>query len=220
MERVCLECGSSFEAPKSEILRGNAKYCSKQCYQVHNHGNQGKPAWNKGLTKEDPRIASMVEKQRTYMLENPLWDRLTAETKDIIKLKTSIALQRRYASGWMPKAGRCKKISYTSPFAGRVLLDGSWELITATWLDSNFFKWSRNTNRFPYMDCGKLRYYTPDFFLSEFNSYLEVKGFETDLDRLKWGQFPHRLIVLRKKEILNMKKNPGKLAEWLKALHC
>ena len=47
----------------------------------------------------------------------------------------------------------------------------------------------------------KLSHYTPDFWLEEHNVYLEVKGYETDLDRCKWSQFTAPLIVWKKAEI-------------------
>lgn len=35
-------------------------------------------------------------------------------------------------------------------------------------------------------------------------TFVEVKGYETDLG--KWKQFPYRLIILKKEEINNLKK--------------
>jgi hypothetical protein len=43
---------------------------------------------------------------------------------------------------------------------------------------------------------------TPDFYVADFNAYLEIKGHETELDRCKWSQFQHNLIVWKKKELV------------------
>lgn len=59
---------------------------------------------------------------------------------------------KRYEQGWMPKAGRCKKYKYTSPVAGEVSLDGTWELAVAKWLDEHNYNWKRNTKRFQYIN--------------------------------------------------------------------
>ena len=108
----------------------------------------------------------------------------------------------RYESGWLPKAGRCKKIKYLSSTAGEVTLDGTWELLVAKHLDKMEWHWKRNTKRFSYTNLnGKLSHYTPDFFVEELGGYLEVKGYETDLDRCKWAQFPEKLTVWKKAEI-------------------
>jgi hypothetical protein len=81
-----------------------------------------------------------------------------------------------------------------------VLLDGTWEVAVANWLDENLYTWKRNTNRFSYLNLkGNVSHYTPDFWVTEFNSYLEIKGYETSLDRCKWSQFSEPLIVWKKK---------------------
>jgi hypothetical protein len=47
--------------------------------------------------------------------------------------------------------------------------------------------------------------------LPTLNVYVEVKGFETERDRAKWTHFPEELIVLRKKEIEEIKKGTFRL---------
>ena len=54
------------------------------------------------------------------------------------------------------------------------------------------------------MNKSKIGYYKPDFYLVDENLYIEVKGYETDLDHDKWSQFPHQLKVLRGKDLLEM----------------
>lgn len=112
----------------------------------------------------------------------------------------------RYEQGWQPRAGRCKKITYTSPVAGTVFLDGTWELKVAEWLDKQNYKWIRNTKRFQYTNLkGSISHYTPDFWVDEFNAYLEVKGYETSLDRCKWSQFNEPLLVWKKNKLQELK---------------
>lgn len=105
-------------------------------------------------------------------------------------------MKRRYANGWESKAGRTVKIDYVSPIAGVVKLDGSWELAVAKFLDSHNVKWIRNKKRFDYTDStGKNRTYCPDFYLLETNTFIEVKGYITELDRSKWSQFTGNLEI-------------------------
>jgi hypothetical protein len=116
-----------------------------------------------------------------------------SQSKNIIK---------RYEEGWMPKSGRCKKYKYISAIAGEVLLDGTWELAVAKWLDIKNYNWQRNTKRFPYINLKNIpSHYTPDFWVEEFNGYLEVKGYETELDRCKWSQFLEPLTIWKRKEL-------------------
>jgi len=91
--------------------------------------------------------------------------------------------------------GRVKKIRYKD-----ILLDGSWEVLFASWCDANNIKWLKNTNFFNYYWKDKPHIYYPDFYLPEFNVYIEIKGYETERDRCKWNVLTN-LIVLKNKEI-------------------
>jgi hypothetical protein len=122
------------------------------------------------------------------------------------KIKQRNRIIARYEAGWSPKAGRCRKYKHVSPIAGEVSLDGTWELAVAVWLDSKRYRWRRNTKRFQYINLkGTISHYTPDFWVAELNGYLEVKGYETELDRCKWAQFTEPLTVWKKKELTEMK---------------
>ena len=56
--------------------------------------------------------------------------------------------------------------------------------------------------------------FRPDFYVKELDGYLEVKGYETELDRCKWAQFNEGLTVWKKDTILTiMDRGPdGKAA--------
>ena len=142
-------------------------------------------------------------------------DHMTTEAFDRYRKSLSDAIKRRYENGWEPKAGRCKKISYVSPVAGEIKIDGSWELEVAKYLDQTGVRWTRNKNRFAYFFDSKDRLYIPDFFIEDHDCYVEVKGYETDKDRSKWSQFPHKLLVLKKAEIIALKKGKDVLG-WMK----
>jgi len=122
----------------------------------------------------------------------------------IEKIRTKI--NERYANGWQVKCGRCLKIDYKSPTAGKIKVDGSWELAVAKYLDSILVKWIRNTERFEYFNSikNKKSTYCPDFFVFDWNSFIEVKGYTTDLDKIKWQQFPHILEIWDKHKIKSL----------------
>ena len=122
--------------------------------------------------------------------------KLTSVGKKKLEDGARTRIVKRYEQGWMPKAGRCKKYKYISPIAGDICLDGTWELAVAKWLDEKNYNWKRNTKRFQYINLkNKISFYTPDFWVEELNGYLEVKGYETDLDRCKWSQFTEPLTI-------------------------
>ncbi len=74
-------------------------------------------------------------------------------------------------------------------------LHGKWELAYAMYLDQKGTKWERCKHRFAYRFEGKIRFYTPDFYLPIESEYIEIKGYETEKDRAKWSQFPKELTL-------------------------
>jgi len=163
----------------------------------HSKGFSGKTPWNKGL-KGDPRCKSNKGQYGYWNGKHH-----SEETKKLMREKILI----RYENGWMPKAGRCKKINYNSPIAGEVLVDGNWELLLCKYLDFLNLTWYRNKKRFPYKHLsGKDSNYTPDFYVKEWNSFVEIKGYETELDKCKWSQFKEPLKIIKYLEMKDIKK--------------
>lgn len=100
--------------------------------------------------------------------------------------------------------GRWRK--YSVDYAGEVF-DSAWEVAVKRYFDSHGVKSKRSLKgRFEYWHEEKFRTYTPDFYLPEYKVYVEVKGFITDKDVAKWGQFPSnkRLLVITGASIRRM----------------
>lgn len=204
----CQFCSKELKNPGAHKKHENA--CKKNLNRIYYKPPPGAGAkkgcipWNKGL-KNDPRCAHNIETKKK-IAKTSLNRRHTPETKK----KMSEQKKKLYASGWEATAGRCPKYDYNSPIAGQIKVDGSWELIFCQYADMMKFTWERNQKRFPYIKPnGQKSTYQPDFYIHELKSYIEVKGYETKLDKAKWSQFPEKLIILRKKEI----KTIGKLVE-------
>jgi hypothetical protein len=97
--------------------------------------------------------------------------------------------------------GRVKKINYNG-----ILLDGSWEVLVATWFDNNNIKWIKNVNGFQYNWELNIKTYYPDFYLIDFDLYVEVKGYERPKDIEKW-KVVDNLLIVKHKDILEIKNN-------------
>jgi len=202
-KRRCADNVSKCPAVKKRI----AEKAKGKAYRL---GKKNKnPNLHKGKTYEDIYGIDRAKEQRQNISKSlkgiPWKQKMTKESMIAYSLKQSEAIKKRYAEGWMPKAGRCEKISYTSPGAGQMKVDGTWELEVAKFLDKLGVKWKRNKSRFAYNFEGKDRFYTPDFYLEDRDLYIEVKGYETEKDRSKWSQFPHKMLVLKKNEIAAIK---------------
>lgn len=103
--------------------------------------------------------------------------------------------------------GRTKIIEYNG-----FKLNGSWELIVAKWLDNNNIKWTNIIKPIPYDWNNETHLYFPDFYLIEYDIFIEVKGYERERDRCKWKVL-NNLVVIKYNEI-NKIKNGTYIAQW------
>lgn len=154
----------------------------------------GGQSWAKGRKQTEEHKA----KVSNALINKPSpWHNFSEEKKNIIREKSRQDMLERYANGWeAASCGRAKKLDYESPIAGKIKLDGSWELAVAEYLDSIKVVWRRNTTRFEYINLEtNFSTYCPDFWVEDWNSYIEVKGYKTDLDACKWSQFTEKLLI-------------------------
>ena len=151
------------------------------------------------------------------------WNKgLTKNTNECIK-KTSETLKRRYASGEITVPWKGKKLTEEHKEKLRKALKGycpnnrpgignggwykgyycysSWELAFVIYNLEHNIKFERNTKAFDYINTNnEVHKYYPDFII-ENGDYVEIKGYETENDKLKINSFKEPLIVLRLKEL-------------------
>jgi len=78
-----------------------------------------------------------------------------------------------------------------------VLLESSWEVKIAEKLDEKNLKWIRPEPILWYDDKNKKRYYYPDFYLPDFNLYLDPKNpYCMELDKNKLDYFKDRINIV------------------------
>ena len=161
---VCKECNREFgsrQATTSHIHRSHAN--PGVAYGGH---QKGSPAWNKGL--KGVQVSPMKGKPGTFTGRKH-----TDESKRKIGEKLSIN----------NKGGRAKWYEV----AGQKV-QGTWERNVALKFEELGVKWKKlKTNRdtLEYIMDGKLRHYTPDFYLPDYDVLLEVKGHWWGRDREK-----------------------------------
>lgn len=197
------------------------KYCGKECknknsviqHEIRCASNpnrkdvirkgfngKGKLPWNKGLSKEtDERVLKASIKSSISKKGKPGH----AHTEEFKKKQRDNAL-RNHLGGF----NMCRGIYYNG-----IKLDSSYEVSVAESLDSNCVKWER-PGRFLYHFNGVEHYYTPDFYLPEYNVYLDPKndylidninprlGYK-DLDKIKQVEKENniKVIVLNKEHL-------------------
>jgi len=163
--------------------------------------------WTRGKTYEDAFGKEKADEYRKKLREKEknkpsTWSKMSDSAKAEFREKMRLNMLRRYSEGWEGKGGRCKKLIYESPIAGKVFLDGTWELAVAQYFDMHNFQWTRNKKRFKYIKPdGKESTYCPDFYIADTDTYIEVKGYERDIDRYKWAQFPHNIEIWKEEKL-------------------
>lgn len=209
---LCKYCGK--ECKNHNSLINHERLCRSNPNKQRSNLSGSREPWNKGKTKEiDARIMAGTDKRKRSIETGRYIPHKTKHSEEM-KLYLSKKMKERYDSGWECVAGRCPKYNYSSPIAGDIKVDGSWELTFCQYADKVGLTWRRNLDRFVYIKPdGKKSTYQPDFYVAEWNSYVEVKGYETELDRAKWSQFPENLIILRRSDI-------SELDERLKSAPC
>jgi predicted nuclease of restriction endonuclease-like RecB superfamily len=95
-----------------------------------------------------------------------------------------------------------KRSDYVTVEGTIVSMDSTWEVACASRLDELGIKWERDHSiKLGYVTRGKRkRNYIPDFYLPEYDVYIEVKGYWTDAARHKMkdvqARNPVRIIIL------------------------
>lgn len=163
------------------------KFCHKQCNSLNslkqhecrcpenpnrinvyldNFNNTGRKPWNLGLTADkDERIQRAKE---TYQK-----NRAAGKHKKQGRKHTDAEKQHLRECALKNKLGGFhmrRGVDYNG-----IKLDSSYEVVLAKNLDLNNIRWSR-PERFLYHMDGKEHYYTPDFYLPDYNVYLDPKN--------------------------------------------
>lgn len=209
---------SEFNKPSIQSCR----FCGKECKSLNslkqhecrckenpdrkcftNLKNQG---WSKGLTKDtDERISSHVNSYRKNQSLGNHKSNSHPHTEEFKQAQSKRAIE----SCWENHFGRHKSYIYNG-----CKFMSSYEVEVAMSLDMHGIQWIKPT-RFPYIDINnKKHHYTPDFYLPDYNVYLDPKnefliksinptmGY-SDIEKIKWvmEQNNIKVIVLNKNQL-------------------
>lgn len=185
-ERLCKQ------NPNRQILKSNfIEYNKKRKEQGIKGTNQYTKAKELGLPKP---IVSDETKQK--IAKTWKGKHHSEETKQKISKGIKKAIQEHPESYSSCNVnGRVKNVIYNG-----IKLDGKWELEVAKYLDKNSIQWERPSIGIEYEWNNKIHLYFPDFYLSDYNTYIEVKGLVRERDYAKWKSI-NNLIVIKAKEI-------------------
>jgi hypothetical protein len=205
------------------------KFCSKECKNANslrNHERLCKSNPDRQIsTFEIPGFHSkfLSNKKNSNQYIKAKETGVDYIMSDETRLKKSIASKsqiwdderRNKHSVAMIQAVKNNPDSYTSSnVCGRIKIEdytgerfhGKWEVIVAKWFDDNDIHWVRRINPFEYYWNNSTHLYFPDFYLPNYDMYVEVKGYEIERDKCKWSAVPN-LIIIKKNEIKLIKEN-------------
>jgi hypothetical protein len=160
-ETTCLHCGTKF------LWKGfrKRKYCSRKC------GN--------AIRIYTPEYRAKISVSvKAYTIAHPKPKK--PKPPKAPSRKRLIDGRKPGSGGARPGGGRSKQLPYTSPIAGKMMLN-SHEIRVARIFDQLHLSWERNWHGFPYMNLeGRQQSYYPDFYLKDFDQYIEYKGWVID----------------------------------------
>lgn len=145
----------------------------------------------KPMSEEGREVIRQMNKERIWTTE------LRKKHSDSMKR----AVENNPEAYSSSNRGRVKQIIYKG-----IKFQGNWELDFYKWCETNNVPCTRNIEGFKYEWNGN-RTYFPDFYLTDKDVYIEVKGYKTERDSAKWEQFPKQLIVVQKQDIIRIKQN-------------
>ena len=159
-------------------------------------GHAGKNQYTKAIETGVPYILSQESRNK---ISEAVKTRTPEFNKKIGEKISKTCLKKSFEGEWHTSLAKRMHYEYKGED-----YHGKWEYAFAIYSDRKQLGWKRNKNRFAYEFEGKTRFYTPDFVRD--NDYIEIKGYETEKDRAKWGQFPLKLDVLKEQELRELLK--------------
>ena len=210
------------------------EFCDKLCLNKNSliqHQIRCSENPNKIKTKHSEETKRRISK--TMKIVNTNAERIW-KPESIERIKKSSTLfnktywtveNRKKHSDLMKKVVKENPKSYsTSNVSGRVKLyeyngvklKGTWELTVAKLLDKYNIKWSNEIKPIPYFWKDNWHLYFPDFYLIDYDKYIEVKGYQRERDIEKWKSVDKPLIILKNNDFKILKKDDSKIIELLK----
>lgn len=199
-ERLCKE------NPNRQILKSNFIEWNKKRKELGIPGtNQYVKAKEEGrpkpeISEETREKIRNAKKGKKFTKEQR--ERLSTAMKDVVK---------RYPDKY--NASRLYKRIKHAWYKGQ-WIDGTWELEFAKYLELQNIKWEKNKKWFEYEWNGSAHKYFPDFYLPEYDRYVEVKGYETERDREKYKVVPN-IILVKESQINEIRNNSYNIFDYI-----
>lgn len=121
--------------------------------------------------------------------------------------EVSKQLKKAWADGKFEgvRVGQSKWHIYKHSNGKEYRVQGTWELAFIEWLDENKLEFTCHKGRIPYILNGEEHSYYPDFFVNEWNCYVDIKNdyhYSLQLDKFEsLEKSGHKIKVILQKEL-------------------
>lgn len=195
---------------KSNFIEYNKKIKNNEITKEYT--NQFSKAKKLNLAK--PIVSDETKKKLSIAAKKQIWSKERKERHSIVMTEAAKIHSDSYSANNV--CGRTKLFEIYDSYGNLTKVNGSWELLVANYLSDHNIKWTNQINElFIYPFKGKDRRYYPDFYLPDYDKYIEVKGYERERDKIKWSYFTKALIIIKLNEINLIKNNKYDLvAQW------
>lgn len=232
MEKICENCKKPFKIkPSHAHLRKN---CSKKCSIIYVKANgifagKNNSAYGKVYkTKEsNPEWAENIRKASKGKIN--LGD-ANGMKKSEAKAKVSKTRKEMFIDGRLDRkklgdqisnawkdgkfdgvrVGQCKWFDHIKPNGDLIKVQGTWELAFVKWADQKNLIYTTHKGRFNYSDGEKERQYYPDFFVEDWDCWVDIKNdYHFNLQKDKFNSILKsnpdlKLKILRKTDLISL----------------
>ena len=194
------------------------QYCGKECKNnnsLHNHErlckmnpNRSKSFFETDYNKTRIPINQFIKAKKegyTYIVSEDTKEKISKSNfgkKHTLYNKNKIrkTVNEHIENGnWHLSFSKSRTFEYKG-----IKFQGSWEIKFAKYLDNKNIKWERPCKTYKYIFENENHRYLPDFYLPEYNLYIEIKGYPTKRDFSKWEQFTDNLDIYFGDDLYNL----------------
>jgi hypothetical protein len=167
---ICKHCAKELATKRS--WAAHQPICPKNENRTYKNGMEGKTGelyprqnyspWNTGLSKEE--LKAHYSEEAWNAMFNKV-DRTHSEaTKELMSIKACQRLAKN------------SKYSKNIEYKPGVILESSYEVRVAEILDTLGIEWEKVRKGYIWNDAGKKRRYIPDFYIPQFDLFLDPKN--------------------------------------------
>lgn len=195
---VCQYCKKEYNNKNS--LAQHEIRCKENPNKIKIKGNKhSHTAWNKGLTKQTSEIVLKYSNTYKNNYRLGLHKKIDRHYSEEVNAKRRQKALSNILNGFVVPI--CHSRAKHGYYNG-IYCDSLWELCYVIYAKDHNINIIRNKKSFKYIYENQEHLYFPDFYNLDTDTYIEIKGYKDKKAKSKQEQFPLKLEVLEKLQML------------------